>query len=201
MNPQALTQVVDILSVHGYLFIFFAMIVEGPIVTTAAAFAAASHIFHPFPILLLSVAGDTVGDVIYYGMGRLGRTHLIERFGPRFGLGPKKVEKIELLLRKNPWATLSAIKIAPALSTFGLIATGASKMPFKKYMQICLYVTVPRSLFFVVMGYYAGRANSIAERYLHHSQYAFILIVVAVILVNWIYHKVSNLVAERIEKI
>ncbi len=201
MNPDILAQVVNVISSHGYLFVFFAMIVEGPVVTTAAAFAAASHIFHPFPILLLSVVADTVGDILYYGLGRLGRIHLVEKYGKRFGLETQKVGKIGHLLKENTWATLSAIKIAPGFSTLGLIIAGASNIPFKKYMHICLYITIPRSLLFVVLGYYAGRANAIADRYLHHSQFAFILIVVGILVINWLYQKISNVISEKIEKI
>jgi membrane protein DedA with SNARE-associated domain len=201
MNSPVLAQVVDLISSHGYWFILFAMVIEGPIVTTAAAFAAASGIFNPFVIFFLSIAGDAIGDVFYYGVGKLGRIHLIEKYGVRFGFGPERIEKIEKLLRINTWSTLSAIKIAPGLSSLGLIVTGALNIPFKKYMEICLYITLPRSLLFVVLGYYAGQANAVADKYLHHSQFAFVLAVLAIIFVNWAYQKASQFIAQKIERV
>lgn len=170
-------------------------------VTIAAAFASAIGVFDLYVIFLLSILADTIADLVYYFIGHWGRINLIEKYGKKFGFTKSKVTKIENLLKKNAWATISAIKISPGLATVGLIITGASKIPFKKYIKICLYVTIPKTLLFVVLGFYAGQANAIADKYLHHSRYAFILIVPAILLANYIYQRVSRAVAQKIEKV
>lgn len=199
MDTENVSQMVSLLTSHGYLFILFAMVLEGPVVTIAAAFAAALGYFHPMLVLTLSVMGDLIGDLLYYFLGRLGRTHIVEKYGKKFGLNKEKVEKMEKMLHKNTWQTLSAIKIAPALSTFGLILAGAANIPFRKYINICLYITLPRSILFVVLGYYAGKANALADKYLHHSQYALFWIVIGIILINYIYKKISQIISQKIE--
>lgn len=201
MDSQALTQAVTLISTHGYWFLFFAMVIEGPIVTTAAAFASALGFFHVFVVFTLSILANIAADIIYYSIGYWGRLTLIEKYGKKFGFGGKKVKRIEKLLRKNPFATVSAIKMTPGLSTFGLIVVGASKLPFKKFIEMNLYIALPMALFFVVVGYYAGLANAVAEKYLHHSQYALILVVLAIIIGNYLYQKISKALAQRIEKI
>lgn len=201
MNQQLLDQFVSVVSTHGYLFIFLVMVIEGPIVTTAAAFASALGFFHVYVILILAIAADTVGDIIYYAVGYLGRLKIIERYGKKIGFGKRRVKKIESLLHKNLFATLAAIKMSPGLAPPGLIIVGASKIPLKKYVKMCLYITFPRALTFVVLGYYAGRANAIADKYLHHSQYWLALVPVAIIFGSYVYKQVSAEIARRIEKI
>ena len=201
MNPQAIANAVDLISFHGYWFVFFAMLIEGPVVTTAAAFASALGYYDIFAIFILSILGDIVGDILYFFIGRWGRINLVEKFGKRFGLKKKKVNKIEELLKNNTWATISAIKLAPGLATPGLIITGASNVSFKSYIKICLYITLPRSLIFVLLGYYAGQANATAEKYLHHSRYTFILAVLIIIVVNWSYKKAAKIISQKIERI
>jgi membrane-associated protein len=201
MNSQALAYAVDIISQHGYWFIFFAMVVEGPIVTTAAAFASALGFFHVGIILFLSILANLVADVICYFIGYWGRLRIVEKYSKRFGFGMERVERVERLLATNPFPTIAAIKITPGLATLGLLIVGATKMPFKKFIKSNLYIAFPLSLSFVVLGYYAGRANAIAEKYLHQSQYALILAVIAIVAGSYIYRKVSAAIARRIEKI
>lgn len=201
MNTDVLSQAVDIISTHGYFFVFVAMIIEGPLVTTAAAFASALGVFHVGIILFLSILANLVADVVCYFIGYWGRLRIVEKYSKKFGFGMERVERLERLLSTNPFPTIAAIKITPGVATLGLLVIGATKMSFKKFMKNNLYIAFPLSLFFVVLGYYAGRANAVAERYLHHSQYALILILVAIIAGSYIYRKVSAAIARRIEKI
>ncbi len=67
---------------HGYWVIFLAMLIEGPVVTAAAAFAVALGYFNLWAIFGLSLAGDLVADIIYYAIGYWGRITVVERFQP-----------------------------------------------------------------------------------------------------------------------
>lgn len=201
MNPQVLDQAVSIVSTHGYWFIFLVMIIEGPIVTTAAAFASALGFFNVYIIFALSILADTVGDVLYYAIGYWGRLRIVERYGKQIGFGESRVRKIGDLLHRNFFAAIATIKMSPGVAPLGLIIVGASKIPLKKYVKICLYITSPRALTFVILGYYAGRANVIADRYLHHSQYWLTLAPIAIIIGSYLYKKISNSIASNIEKI
>jgi membrane protein DedA with SNARE-associated domain len=186
--------------VHGYWLMLIAMIIEGPIVTSAAAFATVSGYFNLYYIFILSLLGDLIGDIVYYAMGYWGRMKLVERFGHKFGLSKERLEKIDGLLNNHPIKTLTAIKLNPLTPLPGLMLVGASKMPLKKYVVISLAVTMPKSILFIVMGYYFGNLYDVIAYYGNFG-FAIALIVVLGFVALRIYRKISYRIANKIEKI
>lgn len=201
MGLNTFTQAVLWVTIHGYLLVFLAMVVEGPTVTAAAAFASALGYFNVVAVFALSVLADLVADGLYYAIGFWGRVSLVEKYGKYFGITKKRIERLENLLHKNAWKTLIAIKITPGLPTPGLIIAGGTKFPLRQFITISLIITLPKSLLFVLLGYYSGRVHLIADKTFHYSQYAIFLIFVVIVLGSYIYQKVSKIIAERIEKL
>lgn len=201
MNPNSFIEAVDLISIHGYLFVFILMVIEGPIVNAAAAFASALGFFDVYLIFILAILANLLADFVCYGVGYWGRLKVVENYGQKFGLNSQRVAKIERLLKQNLFATIATIKIAPGLATPGLIIVGAVRVPFRKFVETNLYMTIPLALIFTVLGYYTGLANAIADKYLHHSQYWLILAVAGIIIGSYLYKKISASIARKIEKI
>lgn len=201
MNPQLLDQTVNLISTHGYWFIFFMMFFEGPMVTTAAAFAAALGLFNVYIILFLTFAANLLADIVFYQLGYWGRENVVKKFGKRFGSGESNIKKIEGMLNRNFLAAIAFIKITPGVPPLGLTLVGALRIPFKKFIETNLLIAIPYALFFVILGYYAGLANAVADKYLHHSQYWLALVPIAIILGSYLYKKTFSIIARKIEKL
>lgn len=199
-NSANFSEIVQWTLIHGYWLMLMAMIIEGPIVTSAAAFASVSGYFNLYYIFVLSLLGDLIGDVIYYVMGYWGRMKLVERFGHKFGLSKECLEKIDKLLNSHPIKTLTAIKLNPLIPLPGLMLVGSSKMPLKKYVIISLAVTAPKSILFIVMGYYFGNLYDIIAYY---GNFGFAIVFVAIFgfIAFHIYRKIFYRLANKIEKI
>jgi membrane protein DedA with SNARE-associated domain len=86
----------------GYFLMFVAMVIEGPVITAAAAFGVALGYFNIFIVFGLSVAGELVGDFIYYGIGYFGRVRFVERYGHHIGLTERRLKHMERLIKKHP---------------------------------------------------------------------------------------------------
>ena len=186
---------------HGYWVIFLAMLIEGPIVTAAAAFAVALGYFNLLVIFGLSLAGDLVADIIYYAIGYWGRMTLVERFGQRAGLSKERLLRIGNLLHDNPWKTLLVLKLTPILPTPGLMLVGAAKMPLRKYIVICTLIILPKSLLFMIIGYYFGRAYDTIAQYINNGTYIIIALISIIALIDYLFRKYSARFARRIEKL
>jgi len=143
---------------HGYWILFATMLVEGPVVTFAAGFAAALGYFNIIGILILSFFGDFVSDLVYYSVGYWGRMRIVERYGHRLGLTRERMEKIESALKHQVTKSLVILKFVPVLPTFGLIAAGGLRIPLKKFLKVVTLVIIPRTLLFGLGGFYFGRA-------------------------------------------
>ncbi|VVB79872.1 SNARE associated Golgi protein [uncultured archaeon] len=179
------------LQVHGYLFIFLLMLIEGPIITAAAAFAASLGFFNVWVILLLSIFGNLIPDTLFFFLGRSGRTKPIEYFVRKFGLSKKKIKELEKGLREHAGKTITFVKLVPPLPIPGLILTGFAKVPFKKFLYIDVIVNVIYSVFFVIAGFYLGFAASQIFSYFKIGQYAILLLIPLAILVYLVYKKLS----------
>ena len=186
---------------NGYFFIFLAMCLEGSIVTAAASFACALGLFEPWVIFILAFFGDVIPDAIYYGMGYLGRATLVNKFGHLFGLTDERIEKIEKLAVEHAGKTLIAIKLTPMAPLPGLMAIGAVRMPFLKYILVIIGYTIPKVLFFMAVGYYFGQMYSTIVKYIEDGGVIIISIAVIIFIIYFIYNRLSGRIANRVEKI
>ena len=186
---------------NGYLFIFLAMCLEGAIVTAASAFACALGLFNPFIIFILAFIGDVLPDAIFYGVGYWGRATVVSRFGHYFGLTNERIAKIEKLASEHSGKTLLAIKLTPMAPLPGLMAVGAVKMPFARFIAVIIGFTVPKVLFFMVIGYYFGQMYSTIIKYAEDSSIIILSIAAIIFLIYVIYNRLSVRIANRVEKI
>lgn len=183
---------------HGYFLMLIAMIIEGPIITAAAAFAAAFGLFSLPVIFVLSLLGDLIGDVIFYAVGYVGRLTFIERIAPRFGLTIKKIKSLEKHLENHSGKTIAAIKLNPVTPLPGLMLVGALKLPLRKYIIITLIIIVPKTILFMILGYYFGNFYDTFANRLHNVPFAIGVIVAVGVLFFFLYRKFSARISQII---
>ncbi len=184
----------------GYSLMFIGMLIEGPVITAAGAFLAALGYFNLWAVFGLSILGNLIPDAAYYALGYWGREQFIDKYGRYFGLTGRKVKSIEAMIHKNAVKSLIAIKLIPLLATPGLVVAGASRMPLKKYVLWSIIVTLPSSLFYLILGYYFGAAYDRVNHYLNIGAYLTVIIILIVLLVLYFEKKVSRRIGESIEK-
>lgn len=185
----------------GYLLMFIAMVIEGPVITSAAAFAAALGYFNIFVVLILSVLGDLVGDFAYYAVGYFGRVAFVEKYGHKVGLTKQRMEHMERLIKEHPKKTLAAIKLAPMLPAPGLMMIGAVKMPFSRYSWMTFLVALPKTILFMLLGFYFGRAYDALSATLQNGEYFILIALVLIVGAFYAYKKLSASLSVRLETI
>lgn len=176
------SQAVEYLQGTSYFILFILMIIEGPIVTSAAAFLASLGFFNIFIIFILSIFGDLIGDCLHYSIGRYGGHKLINKYYKKFNISKKDINKTKRGLHKHFGKTMFIIKFTPIFTTPGLIIMGSLKSSLKKFVVWSLLVTLPKTLFFVLMGYYFGVAIEKIIKYYSATQYFIILLMLLIIL-------------------
>lgn len=184
---------------HGYALFFVAMLIEGPVVTAAGAFVANLGYFNIFIVLLLSILGNLIPDVIFYALGYWGRFKLVNKYAHYFKLSPEKIAHLEYMAHKHAGKAITLSKLVPFLATPGLMIIGAVRMPLKKYVIWSLALILPSSLFFLIVGYYFGSAYNTINHYLNMGGYLIIAGIILFIIVYLIYRKISKTIAERID--
>ncbi len=185
---------------NGYLIIFLAMLLEGPAITAAGAFAAKLGYFNLWFILLLSILGNLLPDIIYYAIGYWGRDKVIDKYGHYLKITKERKEQLESVYHKHMFKTLLAVKLIPLISTPGLIVAGIARLPLKKYTWMSLAIILPTSLFFLIVGYYFGAAYDTLNQYLNNGIYLGIAAAAILALIVYIYRKAAEKIGEKIEK-
>jgi len=176
---------------HSYFIIFLGMVIEGPLITTAASFAASFHIFNIWAIFGLSIMGDITGDFLWFGLGYFSRITLIRKFGYFIGISETRMEKLKRFLETHPGKTITAIKLSP-LSMPGLIMTGSSHMSPKKFFSIIVKVILPMSTTFVTIGYFFGGIYNRIAVYVNNIQIAVGILVLIGVGIFFFYKKITQ---------
>jgi len=199
MDLSSFSNALDWIIRHGYFLMFVIMLIEGPVITAAAAFAVALGYFDGWLVFLLSIFGNLIPDVIYYAAGRWGREKFVGRYMRYFGLTQERIDYLEKLSEQHVGKAMTLIKLVPLIATPGLIIAGAARMPLKKYVFWSIVLTIPSSLFFYILGYYFGAAYNKVNHYLNLGGLALTLVLLFFVLASIGYGKLSARFADKID--
>jgi len=182
---------------NSYFLIFVAIIVGGPIFISAAAFAAALGYFNVYIIFSLAFFGEMAVDVALYSIGYIGRVAIVEKFGHLFGLTQSRISKLEQLLFKHTWKALFIIKYSPIIPVLGFIITGGTKLKFKKFFYILLVLSLPKAVFFTLIGYFFGQAYDSLVKYFYYGQYFIIAVIILFIAINYLFVRIFKRISQQ----
>ncbi|MCX6765509.1 MAG: DedA family protein [Candidatus Moranbacteria bacterium] len=149
-------QIFQFLSHYGYWIMLPLMIIEGPVATLIAAMLASLGAFNAFVVLILSIAGDMIGDVILYGLGYKYGMGFVKRAGKYIGITENLVLRMEKYFTRHGGKTIFAVKSTTGLCWATFTAAGIVKMNFKKFVLYSFLGGVVWSGFLVAVGYFYG---------------------------------------------
>ena len=125
----------EFLSRYGYWIMLPLMIIEGPVATLIAAMLASLGAFNAFVVLVLSIAGDIVGDVILYGLGHKYGMAFVRNVGKYIGITEPLVLRMEKYFERHGGKTIFAVKSTTGLCWATFTAAGIVRMDFKKFLK------------------------------------------------------------------
>lgn len=146
----------EFLKHYGYFAMLPLMVIEGPVVTIISAMLASLGAFWWPIVLLFSIAGDLIGDMIFYGIGKKWGMRFVRGPGKYFGITESLVLRMEKYFAKHGGKTIFAVKSTTGLCWATFVTAGIVKMDFKKFMQYSFFGGIVWSGFLVAMGYFYG---------------------------------------------
>ncbi|MBI4779013.1 hypothetical protein HY797_00995, partial [Candidatus Falkowbacteria bacterium] len=127
-----------------------------------------------------------------YLIGYISRAGVVEKFGHYFGLTNLRILKLEKFLLEHTWKALFVIKYSPIIPMPGFVITGAAKLKFKKFFYILLALSLPKAVFFTVIGYFFGKAYDKLASYFYYGQYFIVIVIVLFAAINYLFAKISK---------
>lgn len=201
MDNLSFSAVFDWIIHHGYALMFFAMFLEGPVVTSVAAFAASLGYFSLPVVWILSICGDLLGDIVYYFIGYFGRLAAVSWGEKRFHVAHERIEKIAKLVKEHKNKTIIALKLMPFVVLPGFIVVGMSRVKFSRFVLLCLTITVIRNSLSTALGYYAGEFFKLNNDSWEKVQNYMVLSAIIIAILFLCYRKVVSFIAKKLEDI
>ncbi len=141
-----------------YLLLFFAVLLEGPIATLAAATLAAQGTAELTIglVLLVSIIGNLLADFMWYFLGRFGKGRLPLRFLPGSPQSHRRrIRIVQLHLRVHGLWYFVAAKLSLGLATIPvLLAMGMARVPLARLLPVALVCEVVWTGVLVLIGYF-----------------------------------------------
>ena len=135
-------------------------VIEGPIVSVIAGWLTHLGYLPLLWVYLLLVLADLTGDTLLYGFGRGGLQALSPRWRTQLGLTKARMAELAEHFRASGGRTLVIAKLTHSLGFAALTAAGAGRMPLASFLWFNLLGTLPKTLFFVLIGYSLGQAHA-----------------------------------------
>lgn len=166
MTTEALLELVK---VHGLLLLFPLAVLEGPIVTVIAGWLV--HL--DFLVLgwsyFVLIIADLIGDSALYALGRSGKHILPHRWQARLGISDARLAQVFRHFDERGGRTLVLAKLTHSFGFAALVAAGAGRMYFPAFLWFNLIGTIPKTAFFLLMGYALGSAHQTIDAWLGRS--------------------------------
>ena len=124
--------------------------------TLIAAMLASLGAFNVFLVLIFSIAGDIIGDVVLYGLGYRYGMGFVRHIGKYIGITESLVLRMEKYFTRHGGKTIFAVKSTTGLCWAAFTAAGIVKMDLKKFLRYSLLGGIVWSSFLVAMGYFYG---------------------------------------------
>lgn len=194
LNPQ-------VLGGSNYIFILILLIIEGPIVTYVAAFAASLGLLNVYILFALSVLGNILGDLLVYSIGRFGKKAILNKYFKKKRLKHPIIKKIEHNMKTHTGKTLLFVKTVPPFPIPGIMMSGLSEVPIKKFLLYSIPISIGVSLLFLIAGFYTGEAYLAFIRVFKRIELAvsatILLVIIGWMLFRYLERKLKNLEVKK----
>lgn len=132
-------------------------IAEGPVATVVAGWLVKLQVLPLLPTFLIVVAGDVIGDLMYYALGHQGLRRLPQRWRHRLGLNPARVAALTGRFAENGVAFLIAAKLTHGAGAAVLTAAGAAGMRLGPFLIANLGAGAVKAVALLALGYVLGQ--------------------------------------------
>lgn len=168
---------IGLLLTYKYIILIPLAIIEGPIVTVICGFLVTLGFFNPFVVYVVMVLGDIAGDGIIYYIGYSGK-----RFLKYFKITEEKLEKAKQYFKENHKKAIIMSKLVHGIGFTGLVAAGATHVPYKRYLKTCTIISVVQSFIMLMIGILFGHAYAQVGKYLNYYAAGVSVLVLVILL-------------------
>ncbi len=167
-------------SVITYIVIVVVAALEGPIISMILGVLVKLDYFAFLPIYLALMAGDLMGDVVWYYVGRHFGYRFVDRFGKYFSVTPDSIAKVSAIYHRHKDSIMFISKITNGFgfALVTLITAGIVRIPFWRYFAINAVGQLVWTALLMGIGYFFGNLYQQVDTWLGRLSVAVLFVVV-----------------------
>lgn len=145
-------------AVFSYFIIIVLAVLEGPVLSMILGVLVRLDYFAFLPVYAALMAGDLLGDVVWYYIGRTYGMRFISKFGKYFSITEEQVVRAMEMFRQhhNKILFISKITNGLTLALAVLMTAGMTRVPFWRYFAINLGGQFIWTAILMGIGYFFG---------------------------------------------
>jgi undecaprenyl-diphosphatase len=175
----------DLFSRYGYAVVFLGVFLENtglpvPGETALLAGAALAHFgeLSLVRVILVAMAGATLGDNLGFLIGRRGGRQFIERFGGRVGLTAKRLRQFDKFFDRHGARTVFIARFITGLRVFGAVLAGASRLRWRDFLIYNAAGAIVWCTVIGIAGYTLGQSWQLLEKWVGRTGLIGLVVVV-----------------------
>jgi membrane protein DedA with SNARE-associated domain/peroxiredoxin len=178
---------------YAYPILFILMLIEGGDGTLlASGFLIRLDFLNFYYVLPLALVGAFMRDVFLYKIGSRYGEKFIERFGRFFSITPERFIKIEEHLKKRRGRTIFISKFMYGLNYITILAVGAIKVNFKRFIKIDALTIFVWALIMIALGFTLGHSFTLLRHYIKDISIFLIIVALLFILLELFIRKMAK---------
>ncbi|HEY3179373.1 MAG TPA: DedA family protein [Casimicrobiaceae bacterium] len=143
-----------LIQAYGYPLTFIGSLFEGETILTLAGLAAhRGHLYWP-ALLVLAAAGGSIGDIIYFALGRRYGSELLARW-PSF---TPAIERVHRLVHRSPALAVIAVRFLYGMRIAGPVVIGSSELSWPRFLALNITGALAWAACWLAAGYTLGAA-------------------------------------------
>ncbi|HPL43801.1 MAG TPA: VTT domain-containing protein [Anaerolineaceae bacterium] len=146
-----------------YLLFALSAMIEGPLTILTSGAGIAQGLVRPGPIFLAVVAGNLVGDIGWYSLGRFAKPEWLYQISPKLGISAEKVAGLQDIVRSHTGKLIFLAKFTAGLPIPTLIAVGLSRVPKRQWAAAWIGGELVKSAIIMLAGYLFSAAVKTAS--------------------------------------
>lgn len=178
----------NLIEQYGYFAVFIGTFLEGETVLLFAGFAAHRGLMKLPEVILLAFIASTLGDQLFFFLGRL----YGERLFTKFPALRKQVPRVENLLAKYDTPLILSIRFLYGLRVAGPIIMGAMKI---SPLRFCILNVMGAAIWAVLIAWLGYQFGNVLELMLHDVKLVEEIVLVGILLAGlaWaVYRRYKN---------
>ena len=167
LEARAFTFVSGLVRALGYWGVIVAMALESAgipipseIIMPLAGYQVKLGHFNFWAVVLAGTAGNVLGAMVAYGIGRGGGRPLLLRYGKYILISRHELERAERWFARYGEVTVLVSRVLPIVRTYFSFPAGAARMDFKRFCVYTFLGSLPWSLMLTYLGVVLGEHNS-----------------------------------------